>query len=597
MVSVSEKQHSRQKGGSAALRMALFFFISHALVAFLIFIIFIISFYSSPANAFFYAIIISLPSLLFSLFLVYHLHQLEIVLDRIARGLVVYTNTLRRHWPLTHFFVLVETIVQRDGQQIQIAQRNVEYRDQLLQQVSKTAAQEERNRLARDLHDSIKQQIFSIVVSAAAVRARWERNSASAYKIVDDIERTASEAQVEMQALLQQLRPVALENVGLIESLRMQCQALGYRTGAEVEAELDELPSEDLLPLGTQETIFRVVQEGFANIARHARAPRVWLRLYRQGDALYVEIGDNGQGFDLKHQAEHPNKSGGMGLNNVRERITALGGIVTIWSRPDEGTTLNLCIPLTKSPHQTQAEAQELLDRNTANIVRKSERTFHIGLRVAELAAALMLLYTPIEVSMLAIPACAIAALIIWLWAQQYRLQVNFGVGTEHAMSYRLRALSYELLAEIFLLVVVCPIYSGVFARDLLISGLGGLLYFGISLAGLGSIFALHVRNRSHYQHMLPHAEQEQQLQQFIRRVIVDWIAWVGSAVVVITMLFLHTKFLSSEYSYSFTYRIGVQLAASGILIAWFVANVTKWLRLVRWQRSLTKTTPGEIKL
>src|SRR2546425_13210005 len=125
--------------------------------------------------------------------------------------------------------------------------------DQLLQQVSKTAAQEERNRLARDLHDSIKQQLFSIVVSAAAVKARWQHNPDSARKVVDDIECTAQEAQVEMQALLQQLRPTALENVGLIESLRVQSQALGYRTGAEVTTELGDLPPDELLPIGAQE--------------------------------------------------------------------------------------------------------------------------------------------------------------------------------------------------------------------------------------------------------------------------------------------------------------------------------------------------------
>jgi len=94
-----------------------------------------------------------------------------------------------------------------------------------------------------------------------------------------------------MQALLQQLRPTALENVGLIESLRMQCQALGYRTGAEVTAELGDLPPDELLPIGAQEMVFRIVQEGFANIARHARASHVWLSLRRQRDALLVEIG------------------------------------------------------------------------------------------------------------------------------------------------------------------------------------------------------------------------------------------------------------------------------------------------------------------
>src|SRR5205823_11954572 len=137
----------------------------------------------------------------------------------------------------------------------------------------------------------------------------------------------------EMQALLQQLRPTALENVGLIESLRMQCQALSYRTGAEVTAELGDLPPDELLPLGAQEMIFRIVQEGFANIARHARASHVWLSLQRQRDVLLVEIGDDGQGFDLAQVLrfaqddivqddianESPNSYGGMGLSNVRE--------------------------------------------------------------------------------------------------------------------------------------------------------------------------------------------------------------------------------------------------------------------------------------
>jgi len=226
-----------------------------------------------------------LLSFLLMLNIPYNLHMLEMLLARLAHSLPIEPASLRLRWPLLHLFVLVNMLSKQTGQQTQLEQRNVAYRDQLLQQVSKTATQEERNRLARDLHDSIKQQIFSIGVSAAAVKARWEHNPASVRKVIDDIERTAQEAQVEMQALLQQLRPTALENVGLSESLRMQCEALGYRTGAEVTAELCDLPSDKLLPIGTQETIFRIVQEGFANIARHARDAHAWLSLQRQGDA------------------------------------------------------------------------------------------------------------------------------------------------------------------------------------------------------------------------------------------------------------------------------------------------------------------------
>src|SRR5947209_18116506 len=287
-----------------------------------------------------------LLSFLLMLTIPYHLHLLEMTLERLAHGLPIEPISLRLRWPLTRLFALVNTLGQQSGQQVQMELRNVAYRDQLLQQVGKTAAQEERNRLARDLHDTIKQQLFSIVVNAAAVKARWEHNPASVRKIVDDIERTALEAQVEMQALLQQLRPMALENVGLIESLRMQCQALGYRTGAEVTAELGDLPPDELFPPGAQEMIFRIVQEGFANIARHARAAHAWLSLQRQRDALLVEIGDDGQGFDLTQANELPNTYGGMGLSNVRERASTLGGTLAIWSLPGRGTTLHLYIPL-----------------------------------------------------------------------------------------------------------------------------------------------------------------------------------------------------------------------------------------------------------
>lgn len=320
-----------------------------------------------------------LLSLLLMCNIPYDLYLLEIMLERLTRSLPVEPISLRLHWSLARLFVLVNVLSKQTGLQVQREQRNVEYRDQLLQQVSKTAAQEERNRLARDLHDSIKQQLFSIAVSAAAIKARWKNNPISTRKIVDDIERIAQEAQVEMQALLQQLRPTALENVGLIESLRMQCQALSYRIGAEVVVELGDLPPDEQLPIGTQEMIFRIVQEGFANIARHARATQVWLSLRWQKNVLLVEIGDYGQGFDLakaneyflsdclsagrprastqcvgSRNKEYTNTYGGMGLSNVRERVRALGGTVAIWSLPDKGTTLHVCIPLLEPQEQVQ---------------------------------------------------------------------------------------------------------------------------------------------------------------------------------------------------------------------------------------------------
>jgi signal transduction histidine kinase len=525
-----------------------------------------------------------LLSFLLMLNIPYNLHLLEMALDRLARGLPVEPIALRLRWPLTGLFVFVNTLGQQTWQQLQTEQRNVAYRDQLLQQVSKTAAQEERNRLARDLHDSIKQQLFSIVVNAAAVKARWEHNPASAHKIVDDIERVALEAQVEMQALLQQLRPTALENVGLIESLRMQCQALGYRTGAEITAELGDLPPDELLPIGAQEMIFRIVQEGFANIARHARASHAWLSLRRQRDALLVEIGDDGQGFDLTQANERPDPYGGMGLCNVRERINSLGGIMAVWSLPGKGTTLHLCIPLVK-PH---LQVQEHAKQESAIAARKTHRILRAGTLAAELAAALMLLYTPASIAVWAVLTCIVAALGSWLWAQQHRLQISLAFGRKHPQHLALLAESYSLLSGILLL---CMLYANYFAH------LGYSLYpaFALTkfmpdnvwlLGGFCGIFIIAIvvtyvcsaQNSNRYYKTLSQKALQEQVRQQFRQLVIDWMAWALVAGLTVSLL----NFFPILPADPTTQSIGFAL-----LFAWFVTILLKSIRIARWHSVL----------
>ena len=107
---------------------------------------------------------------------------------------------------------------------------------------SEEAVQAERNRLARDLHDSVKQQLFSISISAAAVRERLEKDPAGALAALADVQQSAQAAMVEIDALLHQLSPAPLATIRLIEALREQCEALGYRTGATVTTTFGTLP-------------------------------------------------------------------------------------------------------------------------------------------------------------------------------------------------------------------------------------------------------------------------------------------------------------------------------------------------------------------
>jgi signal transduction histidine kinase len=224
-------------------------------------------------------------------------------------------------------------------------------RTSLLAQAHDAAAQQERNRLARELHDSIKQQIFSIGMSAAAVETRWNADPAGAREALHDVQRSAQEAMAEMNALLQQLSPAPLERVGLVQALRDQCEALGYRTDAEVKATFGALPDDDRLPAGAQDSLFRIAQEAFSNIARHARAGhvRVYLGQREANGPLAIEIEDDGQGFEPDANAE------GMGLENIRERVYALDGELTIESTPGKGTVLCVTVPLTE-PAPTELE-------------------------------------------------------------------------------------------------------------------------------------------------------------------------------------------------------------------------------------------------
>lgn len=574
MVAALDNQRSLRRGGSASLHLALFIVFNSIVTLFLIIIDY----------TRIYPMMWCIISFFLLIFPVFQLHLHEISLERLARGFPVHQHSSPLRWPLTHLFVLVEAASHLLGSQTQRELRNVVYEDQLVQQVSKTAAQEERNRLARDLHDTIKQQIFSIVVSAAAVKARWESNPSSAWKIVNDIETIAQEAQVEMQALLLQLRPVALENVGLIEALRMQCQALTYRTGAQVETDFSELPSEEQLPPGTQETIFRIVQEGFANIARHARASKVWLSLQRQHDTLLIEIGDNGQGFDLASQAERPGKDGGMGLCNIRERVKALDGNVAIWSQMGQGTTIHLTIPLAKSSRLIRVEMQEQVSKELTNAIQKARRTMSIGRRVVELGVALLLLYASSDFVNLVLIACTITSLFLWLWAQQYRMQAGFDLAPDHAQSYYLRAKNYFLLCGITFLTAITlfhllfyPYYS--IPNNLL---LAILILYGIFFTCTITFFLLGSRGMYRYYQALPIDNRKSVVRRYSYQMIIDWIALLATTVVALTLglLWINLPMRGGVH-------LSITILTTLALIAWFIVNSEKSLRVMRWRYRL----------
>jgi signal transduction histidine kinase len=207
------------------------------------------------------------------------------------------------------------------------------------EQIRAAASQEERNRLARDLHDSVKQQIFAIQTSAATAQARFASDPSGASGALEQVRESAREAMAEMEAMLDQLRAAPLENVGLVEALKKQCDALRFRTGAEVHVTVGELPPSHSLPPGAHEVVLRVAQEALANVGRHARATHVTVTLEATEHSLQLRVEDDGVGFDAGRAG------GGMGLGNMRSRAAAIGGTVAVTTQPGNGTLVRLSVP------------------------------------------------------------------------------------------------------------------------------------------------------------------------------------------------------------------------------------------------------------
>jgi len=212
-------------------------------------------------------------------------------------------------------------------------------RSEYEQQIREAAGHEERNRLARDLHDSVKQQIFAVQTLAATVQTRFDDDAIGAKEALDQIRQAARQAMTEMEVMLDQLRAAPLENVGLVEALKAQCDALGFRTGTQVKFEVGKLPPSESMAPGAQQAIFRVAQEGLANVARHARANSVRVSVGAVNGQFQLRIQDDGAGFDQNDSAR------GLGLASMRERAEEFYGKVEVSSRPGAGTSLSFSIP------------------------------------------------------------------------------------------------------------------------------------------------------------------------------------------------------------------------------------------------------------
>ena len=220
-------------------------------------------------------------------------------------------------------------------------------RSQYEEHIQQAARQEERTRLARDLHDAVKQQLFVVQTAAATVETRFDADPGGARAALEQVRTAAREAMTEMEAMIDQLQSRPVENTGLVDALKRQGEALGFRTGADVKLEIGDLPDNTLLPPGTQQALLRGAQEALANIGRHARASHVTISLGTAGHALELTIKDDGVGFDPLAPRT------GMGVQNMTARAGVLGASFMLTSAPGAGTLVRFSVPCLARPSRT----------------------------------------------------------------------------------------------------------------------------------------------------------------------------------------------------------------------------------------------------
>jgi len=211
----------------------------------------------------------------------------------------------------------------------------------LLHTNDELARLEERNRLARDLHDTVKQQTYAARMQLTAAKNLLETDPKAAAEHVDTALLLNRETQQELKLIIEELRPAALQGRGLVQALKEYAQRWQEHTGIDAQTSVS---GERSLPLDVEQVLYRVLQESLSNIARHAEADTVRLNLSMSPERVTLVIADNGRGFAM--DAVLPTS---YGLTGMKSRLAEVGGTLNVESQLSAGTTITAEVQLTET--------------------------------------------------------------------------------------------------------------------------------------------------------------------------------------------------------------------------------------------------------
>ena len=197
------------------------------------------------------------------------------------------------------------------------------------------AQEEERARIARDLHDEVNQSLTGLLLRLEAVR---DRATPELTRDLAETKALANKAMQELLTLARALRPAALDDLGLKAALSALVDELGRKSGIETGFE----GSGDLtdVPMDVQLVAYRVAQEALSNAAQHSHADTILVRIARDAEGLELTVGDDGEGFTFEEATR------GLGIGGMRERALLVGGDLAVESRPQSGTSVRLSVPI-----------------------------------------------------------------------------------------------------------------------------------------------------------------------------------------------------------------------------------------------------------
>lgn len=239
--------------------------------------------------------------------------------------------------------IWIEKVITQSQQRAELIEELEAARDELADAHHTAGVMAERERMAREIHDTLAQGMTSIVMLAQTAAVELSRGATDpAAARLAAIEDTARENLAEARALVAAFTPVALSGATLTEVLRRQAERFTAETGVDVQVSLD-MPDDEVaaLPQGQQVVLLRAAQESLANVRKHAGATRVRITLGMSADGVAIEISDDGSGFEPLAPAS------GYGLAAMRGRVEESGGTVQVDSAPGRGTRVQVLIPAT----------------------------------------------------------------------------------------------------------------------------------------------------------------------------------------------------------------------------------------------------------